>query len=51
MISMNGKLQEAQRGAIVTGIRAGRTNREIADFNKISYNTVKELLQGVQQLY
>ena len=38
---MNGNLQEAQRGAIVTGIRAGRTNREIADFNNISYNTVK----------
>jgi hypothetical protein len=29
------------RGAIVTGIRAGRTNREIADFNNISVNTVK----------
>ena len=26
---------------MVTGIRAGRTNREIADFNNISYNTVK----------
>jgi transposase len=38
---MNGNLQEAQRGAIVTWIRAGRTNREIADFNNISYNTVK----------
>ena len=38
---MNGLLQESQRGAIVTGIRAGRTNREIADFNNISYNTVK----------
>ena len=38
---MNGNLQEAQRGAIVTGVRAGRTSREIADFNHISYNTVK----------
>jgi transposase len=38
---MNGLLQESQRGAIVTGIRAGRTKREIADFNNISYNTVK----------
>jgi hypothetical protein len=38
---MNGKLQEAQRGAIDTGIRALRTNREITDFNNISYNTVK----------
>lgn len=26
---------------MVTGIRAGRTNREIANFNEISYNTVK----------
>ena len=40
---MNGTLQEAQRGAIVTGIRAGRTSREIADFNNISYNTVKHI--------
>jgi len=38
---MNGSLQEAQRGAIVTGLRAGRTNREIADFNNIPYGTVK----------
>ena len=38
---MNGNLQEAQRGAIVTGLRAGRTNREISDFNNIPYNTVK----------
>jgi hypothetical protein len=38
---MNGLLQESQRGAIVTGICAGRTNREIAYFNNISYNTVK----------
>jgi DNA-binding NarL/FixJ family response regulator len=29
------------RGAIVTRIRAGRTNREIADFNNLSVNTVK----------
>ncbi len=40
---MNGTLQEAQRGAIVTGIRAERTSREIADFNNISYNTVKHI--------
>jgi hypothetical protein len=33
--------KEAQRGAIVCGLRAGRSNREIADFNNISINTVK----------
>jgi hypothetical protein len=38
---MNGQLQECVRGAIVTGIRARRTNREIADFNNISVNIVK----------
>ena len=27
--------------AIVTSLRAGRTNREISDFNNIPYNTVK----------
>ena len=40
---MNGLLQESVRGAIVTGIRAGRTNKEIADFNNISVSTVKRL--------
>jgi hypothetical protein len=38
---MNGQIQEYMRGVIVTGIRARRTNREIADFNNISVNTVK----------
>jgi NADH:ubiquinone oxidoreductase subunit E len=37
---MNGQLQECVRGAIVTGIRARRTNREIADFNNLSVNTM-----------
>ncbi len=40
-VTMNGQLQECVRGAIVTRIRARRTNREIADFNNISVNTVK----------
>jgi hypothetical protein len=39
-VTMNRQLQECVRGAIVTGISARRTNREIADFN-ISVNTVK----------
>ncbi len=38
---MNGQLQECVRGVFVTGIRGGRTNREIADFNHLSVNTVK----------
>ncbi len=42
---MNGNAQEAQRGAIITGARAGRSGREIADFNMISYNTVKGVLK------
>jgi hypothetical protein len=32
--------QEGQEGALVTGICAGRTNREMVDFNNISCNTV-----------
>ena len=32
-------------GAIVTGVRAGRTSREIAQFNNISYNTVKSYVR------
>jgi hypothetical protein len=41
MVTINGQLQKCVRGAIVTGICAGRTNREIADFNNLSVNTVK----------
>jgi len=40
---MNGLIQEAGRGAIITGIRAGKTNREIAEFNNLSISTVKEV--------
>ena len=40
---MNALVQEAQRGAIVTGIRAGKTNREIADFCNIPISTVKDI--------
>jgi hypothetical protein len=39
---MSKPLQEIVRGAIVTRIHAGRMNREIADFNNISVNTVKD---------
>jgi hypothetical protein len=35
-------LQEGQDGARVTGICAGRTNREMVDINNISCNTVKD---------
>jgi hypothetical protein len=35
-------LQEGQEGALVTGICAERTNREMVDFNNISCNTVKD---------
>ena len=40
---MNGKVAVAQRGAIVSGIRAGRTNSEIAGFNSIPISTVKKI--------
>jgi hypothetical protein len=49
-IIMNGKLQEAQSGAIVTRIRTGRTNREIADFNNLSFNTVKKFIRSTTTL-
>jgi hypothetical protein len=39
---LNRMLQEGQEGALVTGISAGRTNREMIDFNNISCNTVKD---------
>jgi hypothetical protein len=39
-VTVNRQLQECVRGAIVTGIHAGRTNRDIANFN-ISANTMK----------
>jgi hypothetical protein len=35
-------LQEGNEGALVTGIWAGRTNREMVYFNNISCNTVKD---------
>ena len=44
---MNGKVAVAQRGAIVSGIRAGRTNSEIAGFNSIPISTVMEDHQTV----
>ena len=33
----------AQRGAILSGIRAGRTNSQIAAFNSIPISTVKKI--------
>jgi hypothetical protein len=35
-------LQEGQEGALVTGMSAGRTNREMVDLNNISCNTVED---------
>jgi hypothetical protein len=35
-------LQEGHEGALVTEICAGRTNREMVDFDSISCNTVKD---------
>jgi hypothetical protein len=35
-------LQEGHEGDLVTGICAGRTNRETVDFNSISCNTAKD---------
>lgn len=40
---MNGMVAVAQRGAIVSGIRAGRTNSQIAAFNSIPISTVKKI--------
>jgi hypothetical protein len=39
---INRMLQEGQEGALVTGICAGRTDREMVDFNNISCNTLKD---------
>jgi hypothetical protein len=35
-------LQDGKEGELVTEICAGRTNREMVDFNNISCNTVKD---------
>jgi hypothetical protein len=39
---INRMLQEGHEGALVTGICAGRTNREMVYFTNISCNTVKD---------
>jgi hypothetical protein len=44
-------LQEGQEGALVTGIYAGRTNREMVDFNNISCNTVKDFAMEYFNFY
>ena len=41
--TMHVLVQEAQRGAVICGIRAGKTTREIADFNNIAMGTVKQI--------
>jgi hypothetical protein len=40
-------LQEGHKGALGTGICAGRTNREMVDFNNISCNTVKDFAMEI----
>ena len=40
---MNGMIELAQRGAIVSEIHAHRTNAEIAEFHKILISTVKKV--------
>jgi hypothetical protein len=39
---INRMLQEGQEGALFTEIYAGRTNREMVDFNNISCYTLKD---------
>ena len=40
---MNGMIALAQRGALVSGIRAQRTNAEIEEFHNIPISTVKKI--------
>ena len=40
-------VQEAQRGAVICGIRAGKMTREIADFNNIAMGTVKQISKEI----
>ena len=44
-------LQGGQEGALVTGICAGRTNREMVDFNNISCNTVKDFAMEYSSIF
>lgn len=43
---MSALIEEAQRGAIVSGVRAGKTNREISEFNNIAISTVKDVAKA-----
>jgi hypothetical protein len=40
-----------KEGALVTGTCAGRTNREMVDFNNISCNTVKDFAMEYLNFY
>ena len=42
---MTRKSQLARRGAVIVGIRAGRREKEISEFNKILINTVRNIIR------
>ena len=42
---MTRKSQLARRGAVIVGVRAGRSDKEISDFNKILINTVRNIIR------
>ena len=44
-IIMQRSEQELQRGAVVIGVRAGRTDKEISKFNNLNRNSVKSIRQ------
>ena len=49
--TMHALVQEVQRGAIISGIRAGKRNREIADFNNIAIGTMKQVLKAYRNFF
>ena len=42
---MTRKSQLARRGAVIFGVRAGRSDKEISEFNKILINTVRNIIR------
>ena len=48
---MHALVQEAQRGAIISGIRAGKANREVADFNNIAVGTHEASFEGLPYFF
>ena len=48
---MTRKSQLARRGAVIVGVRAGRSDKEISEFNKILINTVRNIIRRHYEVF